>query len=219
VVLSCPNMKSVLVYGDSLSWGIVPGTRQRLPFEQRWPGVMELASEGRFRVIEDCLNGRRTVWEDPFKPGRNGLTGLGARMEVYSPLSLAIVMLGTNDFQFNTPFNTAWTAAQGVATIVNEMRRAPIEPGMVAPPVLIVAPPTLRKSEVQPMPKFDGAELRCSGLPEALRQVAADLGCEFFDANSVSKTSTVDGVHLDAAQHLLLGTALAKVVNSIDFGA
>ena len=36
-------MRHVLVYADSLSWGIVPGTRQRLPFEQRWPGAMELA--------------------------------------------------------------------------------------------------------------------------------------------------------------------------------
>ena len=34
-------MLSVLVYGDSLSWGIVPGERRRLPFDQRWPGVME----------------------------------------------------------------------------------------------------------------------------------------------------------------------------------
>ena len=37
------------------------------------------------RVIEDCLNGRRTVWEDPFKPGRNGLIGLAQRIEIHSP--------------------------------------------------------------------------------------------------------------------------------------
>jgi len=202
-------MKSVLVYGDSLSWGIVPGTRARLPFEKRWPGVMENALQGRIRVIEDCLNGRRTVWEDPFKAGRNGLVGLGARMEIYSPLSLAIVMLGSNDFQFSTPFNTPWTSSQGVAAIVNEMRRAPIEPGMSPPPILVVAPPTLRKAEGQAMPKFEGAELRAVGLAAALKQVAADLGCTFFDANSVARTSVVDGVHLDEEQHALLGTALA----------
>jgi lysophospholipase L1-like esterase len=34
-------MLNVLVYGDSLSWGIVPGERRRLPFEERWPGVLE----------------------------------------------------------------------------------------------------------------------------------------------------------------------------------
>ena len=44
-------------------------------------------------VIEDCLNGRRTVWEDPFKAGRNGLEGLAQRIEVNSPLDLVILML------------------------------------------------------------------------------------------------------------------------------
>ena len=34
-------MQHVLVYADSLSWGIIPDTRKRLSFEQRWPGVME----------------------------------------------------------------------------------------------------------------------------------------------------------------------------------
>src|SRR5215467_10011747 len=129
-------MKQILVYADSLSWGIIPDTRQRLPFEERWPGVLEngLNAAGlRVRIIEDCLNGRRTVWEDPFKPGRNGLQGLAQRVEVNSPLSLVILMLGTNDFQFCHPHNNAWSAAQGVAALVGEIRRAPIEPEMSIP--------------------------------------------------------------------------------------
>jgi lysophospholipase L1-like esterase len=57
-------MHQILVYGDSLTWGIVPDTRKRWSFGTRWPGVMEraLIESGRdVRVIEDCLNGRRTV--------------------------------------------------------------------------------------------------------------------------------------------------------------
>jgi len=33
-------MQHILVYADSLSWGIVPTTRQRLSFDQRWPGAL-----------------------------------------------------------------------------------------------------------------------------------------------------------------------------------
>src|SRR4051794_29540534 len=94
-------MYRVLVYGDSLSWGIVPNTRERLQFATRWPGVMEdsLSTSGiPVRVIENCLNGRRTVWEDPFKAGRNGLAGLAQVMEINAPLSLIILFLGSNDF-------------------------------------------------------------------------------------------------------------------------
>ena len=86
-------MIQILVYGDSLTWGIVPNTRRRLPFAERWPGVFEgaLRDAGHsVRVIEDCLNGRRTVWDDPFKPGRNGLVGLAQRIEVNSPLALVV---------------------------------------------------------------------------------------------------------------------------------
>ena len=154
-------MHQLLVYSDSLTWGIIPNTRKRLPFDERWPGVLEnrLSDLGhRVRVVEDCLNGRRTVWEDPFKPGRNGLLGLAQRIEMYSPLSLVILMLGTNDFQFSHPYSNAWSAAQGIATLVGEIRKAPIEPGMPMPPILVVCPPPIHSPQGAIAAKFSGAE-------------------------------------------------------------
>jgi lysophospholipase L1-like esterase len=211
-------MHQVLVYSDSLGWGMIPDTRQRLPFDQRWPGVLEnrLNSSGqRVRVIEDCLNGRRTVWSDPFKPGRNGLEGLARAIESHSPLSLVILMLGTNDFQFCHPHNNAWSAAQGMGTLVQEIRKAPIEPGMPAPSILIVSPPQIRAPQGSTAAKFHGAEHRGVGLAKAYAQVASDLSCYCFDAETVTSTSVIDGVHLDSDQNLKLGVALTEVVRSI----
>lgn len=96
------------------------------------------------RVIEDCLNGRRTAFEDPYKPGRNGVVGLEQRIEINSPLALVILMLGTNDFQSMHAHN-AWHSAQGMAALVDAVRGAPIEPGMPTPRILIVAPPAIQK--------------------------------------------------------------------------
>ena len=210
-------MQQVLVYSDSLSWGIVPTTRQRLPFDARWPGVMEGALTGRghsVRVIEDCLNGRRTVWEDPFKPGRNGLVGLEQRIEINSPLSLVMLMLGTNDFQSMHP-HAAWHAAQGMAALVNAVRRAPIEPGMPIPPVLVIAPPPILIPKGPIAPKFTGAADKSIGLAEAYRGIATELGCPYFDAASVIAASPADGIHLDAEQHHRLGNALAGFVAAL----
>jgi lysophospholipase L1-like esterase len=209
---------SILVYSDSLTWGIVPNTRRRLPFEERWPGVFEkrLNDLGKpVRIIEDCLNGRRTVWEDPFKPGRNGVAGLAQRIEAHSPLSLVILMLGTNDFQFCHPHNNAWSASQGIATLVNEIRKAPIEPGMPSPDIVIVCPPPIVSPQGAIAMKFAGAEKRCAGLTDAYRQTSADLACHFFDAGSVTPASRLDGIHLDADQHLLLGKAMGDFVSPI----
>jgi len=211
-------MKQILVYADSLTWGIIPNTRERLAFDARWPGVLEneLKKGGLcVRVIEDCLNGRRTVWEDPFKPGRNGLHGLAQKIEIHSPLALVLLMLGTNDFQFCHPYNDAWAAAQGVAALVNEIRKAPVERGMPVPTIVVIAPPLIQEPKGPIAAKFQGAETRCAGLAQAYRQVAADLGCHFFDAETVTSSSLVDGVHLDADQHLRLGRALEPPVRAI----
>ena len=210
-------MQQILVYSDSLSWGIIPTTRRRLPFDARWPGVMEIAlaeTHRSVRVIEDCLNGRRTVWEDPFKPGRNGLIGLAQRIEINSPLSLVILMLGTNDFQSMHP-HTAWHAAQGIATLVNAVRQAPIEPGMPVPPILVIAPPPILVPRGPIAAKFTDAAGKAAGLADAYRNMASELGCHFFDAGSVTQASAVDGIHLDADQHRSLGEALARFVAAL----
>jgi lysophospholipase L1-like esterase len=207
-------MEHLLVYGDSLTWGIIPGTRRRLAPERRWPLVLEreLRLHGReVRVVEDCLNGRRTVWDDPFKAGRNGLAGLEQRIEVNSPLPLVILMLGTNDFQ-SAHQNGAWQSSQGVAALVRAVRRAPIEPGMPVPRILVVAPPPIRTPGGEMTEKFAGGRERSAGVGEAFRRVAAELECAFFDAGEVVHVSAVDGVHLDADQHDVLGRALAPVV-------
>jgi lysophospholipase L1-like esterase len=210
--------RHIFVYGDSLTWGIVPDKRERFPFDVRWPGVMEnklIASGHKVRVTEDCLNGRRTVWDDPFKPGRNGLVGIAQRIEAHSPLALVILMLGTNDFQFCHPHNNAWAAALGVTTLVNEIRRAPIEPGMPVPPILIGCPPPIRSPRGAVAAKFPGAEQHSQGLADAYRDAAAALGCSFFDAGSVTESSRVDGIHLDEDQHITLGQAMAATVASL----
>ncbi len=209
------------MYADSLSWGIVPTTRRRLPFHERWPGVMEnvLNTGSRtVRVIEDCVNGRRTVFEDPYKPGRNGLAGIAERIEAHSPLALVVLMLGTNDFQSMHP-HEAWHSAQGIAALVQAIRRAPIEPGMPVPPVLVVAPPPFDDPRGPLGPKFKGAAGKSAGLAAAFKTVADELGCAFFDAASVTPASRVDGIHLDADQHGVLGRALATTVGPMLAGA
>jgi lysophospholipase L1-like esterase len=210
-------VQHILVYSDSLSWGIIPATRRRLAFDQRWPGVMEIALNARLnpvRVVEDCLNGRRTAWEDPFKAGRNGLSGLAQRIEIHSPLALVILMLGTNDFQSMHP-HTAWHAALGVAALVGAVRGAPIEPGMPVPPILVVAPPLFAEARGLIARKFTGAAQKSAGLSQALRDISAEQGCAFFDAGEVVRVSTDDGIHLDADQHALLGKALAEFVAAL----
>ena len=210
-------MKQILVYSDSLTWGIIPSTRMRLNFNDRWPGVMEnILNENKpsMRVIENCLNGRRTVWDDPFKAGRNGLEGIEQVIEMHSPLELVILMLGTNDFQSMHPHN-AWLSAQGIRAIVTSIRQAPIESCMPQPPVLLVAPPPIQTPKGPIAPRFQGCETKCVGLSQEYCAVADEMNCFFFDAATVTSSSEVDGIHLDKDQHHILGEAIAEKVREI----
>jgi lysophospholipase L1-like esterase len=204
----------ILIYSDSLTWGIIPDTRNRLPFDKRWPGVFEnsLKEKGKdIRVIENCLNGRRTAWPDPFKNGRDGSQGLSELIEICSPLKLVILMLGTNDFQC-THENNAWMSAQGIGKLIQIVRQSPIEPGMPLPEILIVAPPKIVAPKGVIANKFQGAETRCIGLSIELEKIAKEQSAMFFDTASVTDASTVDGIHLDEDQHCLLGEAIARVI-------
>ena len=162
-------------------------------------------------MIENCLNGRRTAWSDPFKNGRDGSQGLSELNEICSPLKLAILMLGTNDFQC-THDNNAWMSAQGTAKLVQIIRQSPIEPGMPVPEVMIVVPPKIETPKGVIAEKFKGAETRCAGLAAELEKVAIDQATRFFDTDNITKASTVDGIHLDEDQHQLLGEAIAHEI-------
>jgi lysophospholipase L1-like esterase len=210
-------MKHILVYGDSLSWGIIPNSRKRLSFDKRWPGVVENQLHGHglaVRITENCLNGRRTVWSDPFKAGRDGSEGLAQLIEISSPLSLVVLVLGTNDFQVMHT-NNAWMSAQGMVKLIDIIRQAPIEPGMPIPDILVVAPPRMLAPKGPVAAKFEGAELKCVGLADALKAVAEEQQVYFYDSADVTEASEVDGIHLDESQHQVLGQALAGVIKCI----
>ena len=86
---------------------------------------------------------------------------------------------------------------------------------MPLPKILIFAPPPFSIPKGPIAPKFEGAGAKSAGLARAYRAVAAELACDFLDAGEVTSTSTIDGVHLDADQHVTLGAAITRRVLDI----
>lgn len=146
---------------------------------------------------------------DSVRPGDED--GVAQRIESNSPLDLFILMLGTNDFQ-STHNNDARQSAQGIAAIIEAVRAAPIEPGMRAPKIMVIAPPSITKPKGSIAEKFEGSTQRCIGLSAEYAKVAAEHDCSFFDAAAIVSTSPIVGVHLDAAQHLRLAQALVSPI-------
>src|SRR5690606_1894047 len=63
--LEGPTMKTILAYGDSLTFGANPQTGgPRHAYEDRWPTVLEQGLGGKVRVIAEGLGGRTTAFDD-----------------------------------------------------------------------------------------------------------------------------------------------------------
>jgi len=118
---------NIVVYGDSMSWGIIPGTRNRLSPDKRWTGVLQSQLGEEYRVVEECLNGRTTRFEDENRPARNGLEHIQMLMESHSPIDLVIVLLGINDFQDIIGASLS-QSANGLKSVVNKIQSLSPEP-------------------------------------------------------------------------------------------
>ena len=91
-------MKQILCFGDSNTWGYDGESRERLPWGVRWTSLLqEKLNKEKYRVIEEGLCGRTTVFEDPLRDGRKGTALLPTLLETHAQVDVITLMLGTND--------------------------------------------------------------------------------------------------------------------------
>ena len=96
------EMKTILCFGDSNTWGYSPQTGTRFPPDIRWTGVLQKSLGDNYRVIEEGLNGRTTFINEEgeeARPLRSGSDVLQIILESHRPLDFVTIMLGTNDLK------------------------------------------------------------------------------------------------------------------------
>lgn len=208
---------SVLCFGDSLTWGYKPDDRSRYGHDTRWTRLLQKELGERFYVIEDGINGRTTVFEDPVRGDRSGLKHLATARKAHMPIDILIIMLGTNDLQDR--FNMS---AEAIGLSMGRILFAATQPTDDVegrpPKVLLMSPP--------PLGDFTGTLLnglfsnahggvqskRLAGVYEAL---AETYGTAFFDTSSVISVSSIDAVHFDAGPQADLARAIARQVRGL----
>ena len=206
-------MKRILCYGDSNTWGYDPLTTDRFDANTRWTRVLGKSLGGAYEVIEEGLNGRTTVWDDPIEGFKNGKDYLIPCLESHRPLDLVIILLGTNDLKarFNVP---AYDIAEGARVLVGMVQASQAGVGGRAPQVLLLAPPpTTMLSEYADM--FAGAEEKSLKFASYFARIAQEMGCAFLDTGTAIVSSPLDGIHFEAREHRKLGQAVAVKVREL----
>jgi len=207
-------VKTILCYGDSNTWGCIPLTGAQPPRRygptKRWPGVLRRELGDGFWIVEEGLNGRTTVWDDPLEPFRSGRELLLPCLLTHQPIDLVIVMLGTNDLKIRFGVGARDIAA-GAGLLLDIVRASNCGPGESPPRALLVCPPSVGHLDVF-AEEFAGAVERSRDLPRHYAAVADAHACPWIDAGVHVRSSDKDGIHLDAPAHEQLGVVVAQHV-------
>ncbi len=206
-------MTVVVAFGDSNTWGYDPGAGVRLAPQTRWTGIMQLELGPAWRVIEEGLNGRTTVFDDPIEPDRRGSDYLPPCLRSHAPLDLLIIALGCNDLKQRFSAS-AGDIANGAERLIQMARAEPVGPRGAPPAIILVAPPPLgRLSEFAEM--FAGGAEKSKRLAARYREVAERNGVGFVDAGEFVVCADRDGIHYEADQHANLGRAMAAAARMV----
>lgn len=196
----------ILCYGDSNTFGYIPGRGGRYNRHTRWPGRLQELLGSEYQVIEEGLCGRTTAFEDMTEPGRNGLDRVREAVERSLPLDVLVIMLGSNDCkaQFGA---SAQEIAGGLEQVAAQARGGEASGFRV----LLVAPAAMTDRVMHSGfgSEFDQRSIKVSKeLAEAYEALARKCGCDFLDGSKVTQVSEIDGLHLDAEGHGRLAEAV-----------
>lgn len=203
----------ILCFGDSNTYGYIPDGSGRFDEEIRWTGRLQKRLGTEYRVIEEGLCGRTTVFQDELREGRRGLDLIGTLIESHNPIDMLVVMLGTNDCK--TRYNaSAGTIAKGVEEVIVRAR----EKAAGEMKVLLVSP--IHFGEGVGDDGFDTefdkrSEQVAKQLAGEYEKIAKRHGFSFLDAARVAEPSVTDREHLDEQGHERLAEAVYASVEQL----
>jgi lysophospholipase L1-like esterase len=216
-------MKHILCFGDSNTWGwdaetydLKTGLVKRMPYEVRWPGLAQKLLGSEYRLIENGMNGRTLMNEDPYSPRRLGVASLEETVETNAPLDLIVLALGVNELKHMFNLSAGMIAKGLEKLVIIAQQRYYAYP---APKVLIVSPAPVRPDIEKRLFGFNFGPLAYEKSLEFSKlygHVAERYGCGYLDGASLNLTlNDLDGLHYNREDHAKLGKAIAEKIREM----
>ncbi len=191
-------MKRILCFGDSNTWGYIPGTGslQRFSERERWTSLLQQRLGPEYKVIEFGLCGCEASGKHTniyFNTDAQSI--YSSVLAASSPVDMVIIMLGTNDLKTVNEWKQGDTAA-GIKKLIDTTR-------ILAPQVKIVlAAPILLDERIVTDPDFTIAAVEDSkNCAAEVAELAKSENLAFFDTNAFVHDRGSDGCHFTAESH------------------
>jgi len=206
-------MKTVLCFGDSNTYGYIPGSAgERYGADVRWPKRLgALLGEG-YEVVEEGLNGRTTAFGDNIEPFRCGLDHILPCLMSHAPVDVLILMLGVNDTKDRFHVRAEEIGYGLEELIMKVLGHCRFQSW--TPEILVVAPVPLGDMS-RGIEFSEHSRQKSLRLPAIFAETARNFGCAFFDAGSVIRELGCDHIHFTPEDHRLLAESLAPVVEKL----
>ena len=200
-------MKKVLCFGDSNTYGFVPGKCTRYDKNTRWTGVLQALCGSDFSIIEGGCNNRTAFVDNPAGAEQ---TGYKILPEYFTKdyFDIVVLAIGINDLQlFFRP--TLEEFEQGIEKLIKITKD--LSPNAK---IILVCPSKLDLAGIKSGVfnfQFDETSVEKSyHLPQIYKKLAEKNACELVDLNEIVKVSPLDGLHFSAESHKTIAENLYK---------
>lgn len=205
--------KHIICYGDSNTHGYDGESGQRFNEDIRWTKILQELLGEDYLVIEEGLNGRTTVFEDPIQEGMSGLSTISPILLSHEPVDLLIIMLGTNDTKERFSAS-AQTISFGLGRLVKKAMDTNCWNNK--PNILVISPKSIDDEYINgPFVTNMGRDcsLKSKELAKYYQEMCNMLEVNFIDADKLCLTNNKnDFMHLDAQSHAILAQYLSEYI-------
>ena len=217
-------MKNILCYGDSNTWGFIPGkfnyetmTARRYPKTVRWTGLLQKLLGENYFIYEEGLNARTTNLDYSDLAGLNGKTYLLPCLYSHAPLDLVIIMLGCNDLKNCFHNSSAQEISLAIGELCELIQSKNYGPDLECPPqILIIGHPILAHERGFDNSKmFENGVARSKEFDKYFSLIAKKYGCHYFNAAPHIELSDIDGIHFDEKSHKIFAEFMEIEIKKI----
>eukprot|EP01084_Bolivina_argentea_P013561 25457_1 len=224
---------NILAYGDSCTWGYLPGNGERAEKADRWTTILETKLNNnkkygkQYTVIAEGLNAR-TIKEDiPHIFGTdvvemNGFQQFLPIIHSHKPIDIIIFMLGVNNIKQQFKPTSMSIAAQmyELAQLAIQSNAIWTDPNHKT--IVIISPATVNEiNEINKEWGFNQNSIEISrNLANEYMKIVVQLrgNCDkgttikFLDANAAGVMTGCDSVHFDVENNAKLAKAVYNVL-------
>lgn len=215
------NLKRILCFGDSNTWGYIPNSKHnRYSPSIRWTGILQNLLGSSYEIIEEGLNSRGILNGDnrPGKEGRNAMDYIIPCLDTQDPLDYVIVLLGTNELKAELNLSPE-EIGENLKTLLNVIYQRPSQFKEEKPKLILINPPVLNENTEYSLrgDKYKGATEKSLSLGLVFEKIANDIGITFVNIQNQLKTGE-DGVHMLPEAHEILGKEIYRIIKSLQHG-